>query len=58
MIVIIKMIAILIGCIVHQCNKVQLVKKHIKVRVQYDDSYNSGSQRKMNKEFVLITGRL
>ena len=34
------MLAMLIGCIVHRCRKVQLVKRHIKVRVQSHDGYS------------------
>ena len=34
------MIAMLINRIVYRCRKVQLVKTHIKVRVQYHDGYN------------------
>ena len=36
------MLAMLIEWIVYCCRKVQLVERHIKVRVQYHDSYNEG----------------
>ena len=41
---IITKLAMLIVCRVHRCHKVQLVQRHMKVRVQYHDSYSTKDQ--------------